>query len=97
MARKFIEAHIDARLNLPLATRPCFMFPAPKEEVCLERLFRGLLACITDYNTLHIWNLRHPDPTKPIPKVSIVGDFEGDLIDVVIEPAFNLLVFLYKL
>jgi len=92
MARKFLKAHLDARLNLPVATRPCVMFPAPKDGIRMERLFRGLLACITNSFILHVWDIRRPDPTQPPNKVLCV--FEPNIIDVVIEPDYNMLVVL---
>jgi len=91
-ARKFLKAHLDARLNLPVATRPCVIFPAPNEGIFMERLFRGLLACITDSFVLHVWDIRRPDPTLPPNK--LLWMVHPDIIDVVIEPDYNLLVIL---
>jgi hypothetical protein len=88
MARRFIKKHLDARLNLPIAIRPCVSFPAPGDGIRMERLFRGLFACITTDSILHVWDIRHPDPTRPPAKIMMI--VVPNLMDVVIEPDYNL-------
>ena len=86
--RRFINMHLNARLKLPIATSPCVSFTAPSDGVLVERIFRGLLACITKDSTLHVWDIRRPDAQK------VLTITEPGLIDIVIDPESGLLVLL---
>ena len=91
-AQAFIKAHVDARLSLPITTRPYVTLDAPKDRVVTERLFRGFLACLSGHTflTLHVWDIRRPAlPTK------ILTIAEPHIRDVVIEPEDGLLALLY--
>ena len=91
-ARRFLEAYVDARLNLPIATRPCVMFPAPRDGIRKERLFRGFFACITDNDRLHVWSIHCTYPTRVVPQMVIC---QQNLVDVFVEPDYRLLVLLF--
>jgi hypothetical protein len=88
IARHCIQLHRAARLTLPIDTRHCDSITAPNGVIVMERLFRGLLACVTEQKYLHIWDIRYPD-AKKFPTIS-----EPKLIDVMVELDYNLLVLL---
>lgn len=92
IARRHIQAHNIARLELPITTSTGVKFDAPDVGIMMERLFRGLFACITDDSELHLWDIRWPIPNRPPRKILTIS--EPNLMDVVIEPVYNLLVLL---
>ena len=92
--REFIKLHRNAVLGIPIDTSRHVSLEAPP-RLSKERLFRGLLACVSDCGlsnqpeTLHVWDIRRPEPPRKILTIS-----KPKIFDVVIEPHDDLLVLL---
>ena len=91
--RELIRQHQNALLNIPIENRSHFLLDAP-EQTQSQRLFRGLLACLSgpadsdEPVTLHVWDIRRSDqPPKKILTIS-----KPNIFDVVIEPQNDLLI-----
>jgi hypothetical protein len=93
MAQQLIDAHRESRLTLPVTSRPFIKFTLPTLGDQTHRLFRGFLACLSEDETLQVWDLRKSDATQstqsPKPFLTISGQ---KIEDVLIEPEFDLLV-----
>ena len=96
--RKFIREYQNARLNIPIEARCHVSLDAPKETRC-QRLFRGLLACLSgpvdsiEPVTLHVWDIRRPDPTQPPQKILTIS--KQEIFDVVIDGLIDLLALVF--
>ena len=92
--REFIRLHRNAVLEIPIETSRHVLLEAPP-RIFKERLFRGLLACVSRRGclnhpeTLHVWDIRRPEPPRKILTIS-----KPKIFDVVIEPHEDLLVLL---
>lgn len=99
VGRNFIRQHRFARLNLPIESRCQVLLRIPPQTHS-QRLFQGFLACLTGHepggstepSTLHVWDIRNPDPTRQPRKVLTIS--KPKLFDVVIDLGNNLLVLL---
>ena len=94
--RRLVRQHQNARLTIPIENRCNFVLDAP-EHTQNQRLFRGLLACLSgsvdsdEPVTLHVWDIRRSD----LPPRKILSISKPKIFDVVIEPHDDLLVLVF--
>lgn len=97
--RKLVKQYQTARLNIPIESRSQVFLEAPAQTL-KYRLFRELLGCLSGPGdsdslpvTLHVWDIRNQDPTRPPRKFLTFS--KPKLFDFVVDPQNDLLALLF--